>query len=93
MRSDYTVHRLTLGGGFGWLCGQHGLVIDNLIGATVVTAAGDIVTASEAQNEDLLWALRGGGGNFGVVTEFILRLHEQRPDLYKCCEQQLHLSI
>ncbi|KAF8595224.1 FAD-binding domain-containing protein [Ceratobasidium sp. AG-I] len=77
------VGKLTLGGGFGWLCGQHGLAIDNLLGATVVTASGEILTASESQNSDLFWALRGGGGNFGVVTEFIFRLHEQRPDLYK----------
>ncbi|CAE6353171.1 unnamed protein product [Rhizoctonia solani] len=73
---------LTLGGGFGWLCSQHGLVIDNLVQATVVTSSGDILTASHSQNADLFWALRGGGANFGVVTEFVLKLHEQRPDLY-----------
>ncbi|CUA78499.1 6-hydroxy-D-nicotine oxidase [Rhizoctonia solani] len=73
---------LTLGGGFGWLCSQHGLVIDNLVQATVVTSPGDILTASDSQNADLFWALRGGGANFGVVTEFVLKLHEQRPDLY-----------
>ncbi|KAG8734838.1 hypothetical protein FRC10_011381 [Ceratobasidium sp. 414] len=68
---------LTLGGGFGWLCSQHGLVIDNLVQATVVTASGDILTVSENENQDLHWAIRGGGGNFGVVTEFVYRLHEQ----------------
>ncbi|KAG8708335.1 hypothetical protein FRC08_018942 [Ceratobasidium sp. 394] len=73
---------LTLGGGFGWLCSQHGLVVDNLVQATVITASGDILTASENKNQDLYWAIRGGGGNFGVVTEFVYRLHEQRPDVY-----------
>ncbi|KAG8700071.1 hypothetical protein FRC08_004937 [Ceratobasidium sp. 394] len=73
---------LSLGGGVGWLCGQHGLVIDNVVQATVVTASGDILTASETENQDLYWALRGGGGNFGVVTEFVYRLYDQRPDLY-----------
>ncbi|CAE6532888.1 unnamed protein product [Rhizoctonia solani] len=73
---------LILGGGFGWLCGEHGLVIDNLIQATVITSAGEIITANQSENPDLFWALRGGGGNFGVVTEFVLKLHDQRPDLY-----------
>ncbi|QRV92198.1 FAD-binding domain protein [Ceratobasidium sp. AG-Ba] len=73
---------LTLGGGFGWLSGSHGLVIDNLVQATVVTASGSILTASDKENQDLYWAIRGGGGNFGVVTEFVYRLHEQRPDVY-----------
>ncbi|KAG9119802.1 hypothetical protein FRC07_005006 [Ceratobasidium sp. 392] len=73
---------LTLGGGYGWLCGLHGLVIDNLVQATVVTASGNILTVSDRENQDLFWAIRGGGGNFGVVTEFVYRLHEQRPDLY-----------
>ncbi|KAG8735542.1 hypothetical protein FRC10_010411 [Ceratobasidium sp. 414] len=73
---------LTLGGGFGWLCSQHGLVIDNLVQATVVTAPGNIFTVSENENQDLYWAIRGGGGNFGVVTEFVYQLHDQRPDLY-----------
>ncbi|KAF8601400.1 FAD-binding domain-containing protein [Ceratobasidium sp. AG-I] len=77
------VGELTLGGGFGWLSGQHGLAIDNLVGATVVSAAGEIIIASESQNEDIFWALRGGGGNFGVVTEFVFQLHDQRQDLYK----------
>ncbi|KAG9098067.1 hypothetical protein FRC06_006845 [Ceratobasidium sp. 370] len=73
---------LTLGGGFGWLCSQYGLVIDNVVQYTLVTGSGDILTVSSSSNPDLFWALRGGGSNFGVVTEFVLQLHDQRPDLY-----------
>jgi len=70
---------LTLGGGLGWLMGKHGLALDNLLSAELIMADGRILTASSDDNADLFWALRGAGGNFGVVTSFEYRLHPVGP--------------
>lgn len=72
---------LTLGGGFGWTTRRFGLTIDNLVAADVVTAAGEIVRVGSHKNADLFWAIRGGGGNFGVVTAFEFQLHAMGPEV------------
>jgi len=72
---------LTLGGGFGWISRRFGLTIDNLLEAQLVTATGEIVKASETENPDLFWGIRGGGGNFGIATSFKYKLHKLGPEI------------
>jgi FAD/FMN-containing dehydrogenase len=80
--SDTGIAGLTLGGGYGWLSRRLGLACDNLLSAELVTPDGRIRRVSAADNADLFWAIRGGGGNFGVATSFEYRLHEQKPQVY-----------
>jgi FAD/FMN-containing dehydrogenase len=81
INSTTGVSGLTLGGGFGWITRKFGLTIDNLISADIVTANAQLVHANERENTDLFWAIRGGGGNFGVVTSFAFRLHPLGPEV------------
>ncbi|KAG9041019.1 hypothetical protein FS837_012816 [Tulasnella sp. UAMH 9824] len=80
--SEVSIGGYTVGGGIGFSTGAHGLGADNLISATVVLANGDVVEASETENVDLLWGIRGGGSNFGVLAELRVKLHPQRADAY-----------
>jgi len=73
---------LTLGGGFGWLTRKYGMTVDNLVSVDLITAEGRKIRASETENADLFWAIRGGGGNFGVVTRFEFQLFPVGPEIF-----------
>ncbi|WP_299008723.1 FAD-binding oxidoreductase [uncultured Shewanella sp.] len=75
---------LTLGGGFGWLTGKHGLSIDNLISAQIITSDGKIRDISKNKHADLFWAIKGGSGNFGIITSFLFQAHPVGPDVLFC---------
>jgi FAD/FMN-containing dehydrogenase len=82
INSTTGVSGLTLGGGFGWLSRKYGMTVDSLVSADVVTADGELVRAAADSHEDLFWAIRGGGGNFGVVTMFEFQLHPVGPEVF-----------
>src|SRR5258706_2059977 len=82
IKSSTGIAGLTLGGGFGWLTRKYGMTIDNLISVDLITAEGRKIRASETENADLFWAIRGGGGNFGVVTQFEFQLFPVGPEIF-----------
>lgn len=82
--SETGVAGLSLSGGIGWLRGTHGLCCDNILAADIVTANGQLIRASETENPDLLWAIKGGGGNFGIVVNFEFRIYPVEPELMFC---------
>lgn len=81
INSTTGISGLTLGGGFGWLTRQYGMTVDNLVSAEVITADSQRMQASDQEHADLFWAIRGGGGNFGVVTQYVFALHPVGPDV------------